>query len=54
MDEKFNFELFEAEKLPQAVSDENNNEPQNPEYNDIITAGRAPKKRKSCRKRQRR
>lgn len=53
MDEKFNFELFEAEKLPQAVSDENNNEPQNPEYNDI-TAGRAPKKRKSYRKRQRR
>ena len=45
MDEKFNFELFEAEKLPQAVSDENNNEPQNPEYNDI-TAGRAPKKKK--------
>lgn len=45
MDEKFNFELFEAEKLPKAVSDENNNEPQNPEYNDI-TAGRAPKKKK--------
>lgn len=45
MDEKFNFELFEAEKLPKAVSDENNNEPQNPEYNDI-TAGSAPKKKK--------
>ncbi len=49
MDEKFNFELFEAEKLPKAETFEGSAESPNPEY-DAITAGRAQKRKKKPQK----
>ncbi len=50
MDEKFNFELFEAEKLPKAISNESAAESQNPEYDAAIAGRAAAKKKKSPKK----